>query len=175
MKPAHPDSFFLFQPALSSLRVFFEVVINKNPCERWLYSRVRAEGMEFITRFDWVTPQLSSRSKQLLDFHFHCDLPLLPFLCSPLHKTQLLILPLTLLPFPSPLCMVFLSDNRTYLCFLFFFPFSNFVTFLAFLFSSFQNVILLDTLHMSHICTMQHALSCRICFKDIVMTLYFPH
>lgn len=105
---------------LSSLHIFFQVVINKNPCERWLYPRDRAEGMEFITRFDWVTPRLSSRSKQLLDFHSLSDLPPFPLLCAPLHKTLLFLLPtLTSLPSLSSRCVGFLSDVRSYLRFVF--------------------------------------------------------
>lgn len=93
MKTARPDSLSAGLLLPLCFFFFFKVVINKNPCERWLYSRDWAEGMEFITLFDWVTPRLSSRSKQLLDFHSPRDLLLLPFLCSPLHKTPLLLLP----------------------------------------------------------------------------------
>lgn len=66
VKPALPRfSFSQFCPSCAFF--FFQVVINKNPRKRWHYTRDRAEGLEFITHFDWVTPRLDSGSKQLLD------------------------------------------------------------------------------------------------------------
>lgn len=124
--------------------VFFsQVLINKNPCELRLYSRDRAEGMEFITLFDWVTPRLSSRSKQLLDFHSQCDLlplPFLPFLRSPRKSTS------DTLPWPRFLLPHHPARSFSLaLCFfLLVFPFCNFVTIVAFP-SSFHNAFLLDT------------------------------
>lgn len=138
---------------------FSQVVINKNPCERGRYSRDRAEGMESITRFDWVTPRLSSRSKQLLDFHSHSDLPLLPFLCFPLHKTLLLILPLTLHPCPSLLNG--LSLPHPFLSSLFVFAVLFFFQLLLF----------------THFCTVEHALKCRlfqVALKTCLKTCNFP-
>lgn len=120
---------------------FFQVLINKNPCELQLYSRDRAEGMEFITLFDWVTPWLSSRSKQLLDFHSQCDLLPLPFLRSLRNSTSD--------TFPWPCFLLPHHPARSFSLtlqgfFLLFFPFSNSVTILAFP-SSFHNAFLLDT------------------------------
>ena len=134
-RPASVLHFFSF---------FFKVVINKNPCERWLYSRDWAEGMEFITLFDWVTPRLGSRSKQLLDFHPPPWPPASPFslLSSPQNSTSRTPPWPCFLPPRTPS----LSDTHPYLCFLFFFAvcFYNFVTLLTSPFSPCGS-FLLDT------------------------------
>lgn len=67
---------------------------KQKPWVWWLYSHNRAEGMKFITCFDWVTPCLNARSKQLLDFHSLT--PLFSFYLN-LHSNKLLFCSLVIL------------------------------------------------------------------------------